>query len=48
MTQLEQQIDMLCDKIDLATNEQERKVLEAELFSLVEQLNGNTIYLTVQ
>jgi hypothetical protein len=48
METIEQQIDLTCEKLDLATNEQERKVLEAELFCLVEQLNGSTIYLTVQ
>jgi N6-adenosine-specific RNA methylase IME4 len=45
---LEQQIDATCEKLDAATTEHERKVLEAELFELVEKLNGNTIYLTVQ
>lgn len=45
---IEQQIDSTCDKLDLATDETQRKILEAELFELVEKLNGNTIYLTVQ
>lgn len=48
MSNIEQQIDQTCEKLDLATNDLERKVLEAKLFELVEQLNGNTIYLTVQ
>lgn len=48
MNEIEQQIDQTCEKLDLATNEIERKILEAELFELVEKLNGNTIYLTVQ
>ena len=48
MMNIEQQIDLTCEKLDNATSEVERKVLEAELFELVEQLNGNTIYLTVQ
>lgn len=46
--QIETQIDKTCELLDKATNEVERKVLEAKLFELVEQLNGNTIYLTVQ
>jgi hypothetical protein len=45
---IEQKIDQTCEKLDLAKTEIERKMLEAELFELVEQLNGNTIYLTVQ
>lgn len=45
--QIETQIDFTCDLLDNAVNEVERKVLEAKLFELVEQLNGNTIYLTV-
>lgn len=45
---IEQQIDATCEKLDLAKTELEKKVLEAELFELVEKLNGNTIYLTVQ
>jgi hypothetical protein len=48
MANIEQQIDVTCDLLDAATNEFERKVLEAKIFELVEQLNGNTIYLTVQ
>lgn len=46
--QIETQIDKTCELLDKATNEVERKILEAKLFELVEQLNGNTIYLTVQ
>lgn len=46
--QIETQIDSTCELLDKETNEIERKVLEAKLFELVEQLNGNTIYLTVQ
>lgn len=46
--EIEQRIDETCEKLDLATSETERKVLEAELFELIEKLNGNTIYLTVQ
>lgn len=45
---IEQQIDKTCELLDLATNELDKKILEAKLFELVEQLNGNTIYLTVQ
>lgn len=48
MSNIEQQIDSTCDLLDKTTNEIERKILEAKLFELVEQLNGNTIYLTVQ
>lgn len=48
MNNIEQQIDATCEMLDLAVNEQEKKLLEAKLFELVEQLNGNTIYLTVQ
>lgn len=46
--QIETQIDKTCELLDKATSEVERKILEAKLFELVEQLNGNTIYLTVQ
>lgn len=45
--QIETQIDKTCELLDKATNEVERKIFEAKLFELVEQLNGNTIYLTV-
>jgi hypothetical protein len=45
---IEQQIDETCDLLDITTNELDKKILEAKLFELVEQLNGNTIYLTVQ
>jgi hypothetical protein len=48
MSNIEQQIDSTCELLDATTSEIERKVLEAKLFELVEQLNGNTIYLTVQ
>jgi len=48
MTNIEQQIDETCEMLDNAKSEMERKILEAKLFELVEQLNGNTIYLTVQ
>jgi len=48
MSNIEQQIDITCDLLDITTNEVDRKILEARLFELVEQLNGNTIYLTVQ
>lgn len=48
MSNIEQQIDLTCEMLDNTTNELDRKVLEAKLFELVEQLNGNTIYLTVQ
>ena len=47
MSNIEQQIDLTCEMLDNATNELDRKLLEAKLFELVEQLNGNTIYLTV-
>jgi hypothetical protein len=46
--QIENSINETCDLLDIAVNEQEKKILEAKLFELVEQLNGNTIYLTVQ
>jgi hypothetical protein len=45
---IEMAIDASCQKLDLATDETEKKVLQAEIFTLVEQLNGSTIYLTVQ
>ena len=48
MNNIEQQINETCEILDSTTNEIERKVLEARIFELVEQLNGNTIYLTVQ
>jgi hypothetical protein len=48
MNSIETQIDQTCELLDATTSEVERKVLEAKLFELVEQLNGNTIYLTVQ
>jgi hypothetical protein len=46
--ELEQQIDKMCQRLDETTDTLQRKIIEAELFALVEQLNGNTIYLTVQ
>lgn len=48
MTNIEQQIDETCELLDKTKSELDRKVLEAKLFELVKQLNGNTIYLTVQ
>lgn len=45
--QIETTINETCELLDNANNDIERKVLEAKLFELVEQLNGNTIYLTV-
>ena len=48
MNKLEIEIDNTCDILDVTIDELERKVLEAKLFELVEQLNGNTIYLTMQ
>jgi hypothetical protein len=45
--QIENTINETCDLLDNTSNELERKILEAKLFELVEQLNGNTIYLTV-
>lgn len=48
MNNIEQQIDLTCEMLDNAVSELDRKLLEAKLFELVEQLNGNTIYLTVQ
>ena len=45
---IEKQIDETCEILDKTLDETQRKVLEAKLFELVEQLNGNTIYLTVQ
>jgi hypothetical protein len=46
--QLENTINETCEMLDITINEQDKKLLEAKLFELVEQLNGNTIYLTVQ
>jgi hypothetical protein len=46
--QIENTINETCDLLDNVTSEVEKKLLEAKLFELVEQLNGNTIYLTVQ
>jgi hypothetical protein len=46
--QLENTINETCEMLDLAVSEFDKKLLEAKLFELVEQLNGNTIYLTVQ
>ncbi len=46
--ELELEIDNTCEIFDVTIDEIERKILEAKLFELVEQLNGNTIYLTVQ
>jgi hypothetical protein len=46
--EIENNINETCDLLDNVTNEVEKKLLEAKLFELVEQLNGNTIYLTVQ
>jgi hypothetical protein len=46
--QIENNINETCDLLDNVTSEVEKKLLEAKLFELVEQLNGNTIYLTVQ
>ena len=48
MNKLEIEIDNTCDILDVTIDEIERKLLEAKLFELVEQLNGNTIYLTMQ
>ena len=48
MNNIEQQIDETCEALDIAKTELDKKILEAKLFELVEQLNGNTIYLTVQ
>ena len=48
MTKLEIEIDNTCDILDGTIDEIDRKILEAKLFELVEQLNGNTIYLTIQ
>jgi len=39
MNNIEQQIDITCDLLDITTNEVDRKILEARLFELVEQLN---------
>jgi Mor family transcriptional regulator len=46
--QIEITINETCDLLDNVTDEIQKRVLEAKLFELVEQLNGNTIYLTVQ
>lgn len=45
---IEKQIDQTCELLDKTLDEKERKILETKLFELVEQLNGNTIYLTIQ
>ena len=46
--QIENIINETCEMLDLAVNERDKKILEAKLFELVEQLNGSTIYLKVQ
>lgn len=48
MENIETAIDLACQKLDLATSENEKKIIQAEIFELVEMLNGSTIYLTVQ
>jgi hypothetical protein len=48
MNNIEKQIDETCELLDKAISELDKKFLEAKLFELVEQLNGNTIYLTMQ
>lgn len=48
MNNIEKQIDETCELLDVAKTELDKKILEAKLFELVEQLNGSTIYLTVQ
>jgi hypothetical protein len=48
MNSIEKQIDETCELLDVAKTELDKRILEAKLFELVEQLNGNTIYLTVQ
>jgi hypothetical protein len=48
MSNIEMQIDQTCELLDATTSEVEKRILEAKLFELIEQLNGNTIYLTVQ
>jgi hypothetical protein len=45
---LENAIDLACEKLDNATNELDKKIIQAEIFELIEQLNGNTIHLTLQ
>jgi hypothetical protein len=45
---LENAIDLACEKLDKATSELEKKIIQAEIFELIEQLNGNTIHLTLQ
>jgi Mor family transcriptional regulator len=46
--QIEITINETCELLDNAITDYEKKLLEAKLFELVEQLNGNTIYLTMQ
>ena len=46
--QIENIINETCELLDKATSDFDRKILEAKIFELVEQLNGNTIYLTMQ
>lgn len=45
---LETAIDLACEKLDLVTDDTEKKIIQAEIFDLIEQLNGNTIHLTLQ
>ena len=48
MNSIEKQIDETCELLDVAKTELDKRILEAKLFELVEQLNVNTIYLTMQ
>jgi hypothetical protein len=45
---LENAIDLACDRLDKATDDLDKKIIQAEIFELIEQLNGNTIHLTLQ
>lgn len=45
---IELAIDTTCQALDLVEDETQRKILQGQIFELVEKLNGNTIYLTVQ
>jgi hypothetical protein len=46
--ELETAIDLACERLDKATTELDKKIIQAEIFDLIEQLNGNTIHLTLQ
>ena len=45
---LENAIDLACERLDKATDDLDKRIIQAEIFELIEQLNGNTIHLTLQ